>query len=344
MKPKQKEDSPHHLQDLGYKEFFSFIKLFEQLIQGFIDGSWKAFLDYEKAERIEKSFVLPRFKKTEADILYRVPLLSDPKKSIHLYILIEHQSSVDQKMAFRVLCYLVEIWKYVLKNTPKKERDSANYKLPPLLPIVLYNGKEKWTAKTKLKDMVDGAEFFKKFTPNVEYHLVDVPRLNEEKLEKLKNSLSAVFLLERPATYEELEERLEKAFQFLECEENEEIVKLVLDWFVCNLKVHLPEEEAEKFYKQWLKKNKKSEELKNMLETTLEKIKLDGVQQGKEEGALEELRNKIIRVLQKRKLGKIPTDLKDRLKLLSEKKALDELFDLALTATTIKEFEKQIPK
>ena len=82
MKAQNKEKPPHHLQDLGYKAFFSFGKLFEQLIQGFIDGSWKKYLDYENAQLIEKSFVLPQFKKTEADILYRVPLRSDPNKSI----------------------------------------------------------------------------------------------------------------------------------------------------------------------------------------------------------------------------------------------------------------------
>jgi predicted transposase/invertase (TIGR01784 family) len=375
MKPLKKKDSPHDLQDLGYKEFFSFIKLFEQLIEGYIEGEWKAFLDYKKAQRIEKSFVSRGFKRTEADILYRVPFLKNPEKSIHLYVLIEHQSSVDHKMALRVYHYLGEIWKYVVKNTAKREYDRADFRLPPILPIVLYNGKENWTAKTKLREIIEGSEYFEKYIPNVEYHLVDIPRIGREKLEKLRNSLSAIFLLEKAGSYEELEERLKKAFEFLEEEEHEGIVQLILEWFVYHVKVHLRQEEAQAFYLHWSKKQKNPQEMKKMLELTLEKIKQEiklegkeeglqegiqkgkeeglqeGIQKGKEEGlqegiqegAVEELRKNILRVLEKRGLKRISSPLKQKLKGISEKKVLEEVFDLALTLADLKDFEKALP-
>jgi predicted transposase/invertase (TIGR01784 family) len=355
MKSLKKKDSPHDLQDLGYKEFFSFIKLFEQLIEGYIEGEWKAFLDYKKAQRIEKSFVSRGFKRTEADILYRVPFLKNPEKSIHLYVLIEHQSSVDHKMALRVYHYLGEIWKYVVKNTAKREYDRADFRLPPILPIVLYNGKENWTAKTKLREIIEGSEYFEKYIPNVEYHLVDIPRIGREKLEKLRNSLSAIFLLEKAGSYEELEERLKKAFEFLEEEEHEGIVQLILEWFVYHVKVHLRQEEAQAFYLHWSKKQKNPQEMKKMLELTLEKIKheikleglQEGLQKGKEEGiqegAVEELRKNILRVLEKRGLKRISSPLKQKLKGISEKKVLEEVFDLALTLADLKDFEKALP-
>ncbi|WP_342221909.1 Rpn family recombination-promoting nuclease/putative transposase [Candidatus Fukatsuia endosymbiont of Tuberolachnus salignus] len=52
----------------------------------------------------------------------------------YIYILAEHQSSDDEMMAFRILCYVVELMNYHLKQGHKK--------LPIVLPLVLYHGEK----------------------------------------------------------------------------------------------------------------------------------------------------------------------------------------------------------
>jgi hypothetical protein len=71
--------------------------------------------------------------------------------------------------------------------------------------------------------------------------------------------------------------------------------------------------------------------------------KQEGLQEGIQEGAVEELRKNILRVLEKRGLKRISTPLKQKLKGISEKKVLEELFDLALTLADLKNFEKALP-
>ena len=62
---------------------------------------------------------------------------------MYLYILIEFQSSVDPWMAVRVMTYIGLLYQDLIKQ----KQVLKGRRLPPVLPIVLYNGDAKWTAK-----------------------------------------------------------------------------------------------------------------------------------------------------------------------------------------------------
>ncbi|WP_422664938.1 Rpn family recombination-promoting nuclease/putative transposase [Aneurinibacillus uraniidurans] len=61
--------------------------------------------------------------------------------NVIFYVLLEMQSSVDFQMPFRLLFYMLEIWRDILKNTDKNEAVRKDFRL------VLYNGKQEWTAQ-----------------------------------------------------------------------------------------------------------------------------------------------------------------------------------------------------
>lgn len=54
-------------------------------------------------------------------------------------------------MPMRLLFYMTEVWRDILKNTDKNQRKRKAFKLPAIIPIVLYNGKNKWTANMNFK-------------------------------------------------------------------------------------------------------------------------------------------------------------------------------------------------
>ena len=81
-----------------------------------------------------------------SDLLYSVHLEG---RTAYLYVLFEHQSTVDQLMAFRLLRYMVRIWDRWLAENP------AEKKLPPIIPLVLYHGRSRWTAATRFSELVD---------------------------------------------------------------------------------------------------------------------------------------------------------------------------------------------
>ncbi|NUM33037.1 MAG: Rpn family recombination-promoting nuclease/putative transposase [Candidatus Brocadiae bacterium] len=68
--------------DRNYKHLLSYRKIFQEVIEHYIEGEWKQELDLEKAEKMDKSFILQDFAERESDIIYRVLLNKKRKKSI----------------------------------------------------------------------------------------------------------------------------------------------------------------------------------------------------------------------------------------------------------------------
>ena len=71
------------------------------------------------------------------------------RRRVLLYVLAEHQSKVDPWMAFRLLCYLVAIWKGYRAQHPRTK------KLPAILPIVVHHSATGWTAPVAFEELLD---------------------------------------------------------------------------------------------------------------------------------------------------------------------------------------------
>ncbi len=87
-----------------------------------------------------------------------------------MYILLEHKSYSDYNIGVQLLRYMSAIW-------DKEIKKQKNRRLPLILPIVLYQGKEKWGASTQFADRIEGVETMegslKKAIPHFEYYLYD---------------------------------------------------------------------------------------------------------------------------------------------------------------------------
>ena len=70
-------------------------------------------------------------------------------KNKDVYFLIEHQSTIDYSMPFRIAEYCILIMKSAIDE---KHIKNKNYKFPLVYPIVLYTGKEKWNHKKYLEE------------------------------------------------------------------------------------------------------------------------------------------------------------------------------------------------
>jgi hypothetical protein len=83
-------------------------------------------------------------------------------RRVLLYVLAEHQSKVDPWMAFRLLCYLVAIWKGHRAEHPRAK------KLPAILPIVVHHSPTGWTAPVAFEELLDAdAELLDALGPHV---------------------------------------------------------------------------------------------------------------------------------------------------------------------------------
>ena len=154
-----------------------------------------------KAEEIEKytsSFVNKIFENREADIVYKY-------KNKNIFFLIEHQTKIDYSMPYRILEYEIEIMKSAIDIRRVKNKE---YKLPLVIPIVLYTGKKKWDAKRYLEESQETLDGVKIKAGN--YNLVDINDFTKEELLQEKTLISKMMLLEKSESTEESIEMLEK--------------------------------------------------------------------------------------------------------------------------------------
>lgn len=119
--------------DSSYKYLFSHPEMVRDLVLGFIPDDWLHGLDYSTLEPLPNEYISDDFRRRSDDLIWRVKVGGD---WVYLYFLIEFQSSVDRYMALRVMVYLGLLYQDLIRHGDTL----ADGRLPPVLPIVLYNG------------------------------------------------------------------------------------------------------------------------------------------------------------------------------------------------------------
>ena len=84
------------------------------------------------------------------DIVWRVRL---GREWLYVYLLIEFQSSIDPYMAVRILAYVGLLYQDIIRAGGF----TAERNLPPVLPVVLDNGKPRWNAAQDVSDLIAAA-------------------------------------------------------------------------------------------------------------------------------------------------------------------------------------------
>ncbi len=262
-----------NIHDSGYKRLFSNKTIFRQLIETFIEEPWVQEVDFANATRIDKSFVSEHYKETESDIIYRVSLRrpDGTETELYFYVLIEFQSSVQRFMAVRVLQYISSLYLDHLLTYGVKETE----RLPAVLPIVLYNGDERWTAPTSLTDLIADYPPLGDYRPSFDYLKIAENEFSLGQLLGIRNIISALFIVE--AHYN---------------------LSFLINWFR-QLAVHGRIENAD--FGKVEATYRSTEETRSMLITAIEKEKQailqQGIEQGIEQGAVKE-RQEIARAMQ----------------------------------------------
>jgi len=103
-------------------------------------------IDWEALTQLPDSFVDHDLSWRHSDLLFRAPLAG---QNVFIYLLVEHQSSADRLMPFRMLRYVTRVWdKYLIEHPSAKA-------LPVVFPLVVYHGARGWTAPTTVRELID---------------------------------------------------------------------------------------------------------------------------------------------------------------------------------------------
>ena len=137
--------------DHSYKLLFSHADMVADLLRGFVHEPWVDEIDFASLEKVSGSYVADDLREREDDIIWRVRL---GRKWLYVYLLIEFQSSVDPFMAVRVLAYLGLLYQDIIRTGGL----TAECLLPPVLPVVLYNGRPRWNAPEEVAERIARGE------------------------------------------------------------------------------------------------------------------------------------------------------------------------------------------
>ena len=202
MKSKENINNIH---DKGYKDIFSNKDEFYEFLRDFVDENVAKEINPESLMVIDKSFILPDYAELESDLIYRCTIGED---EIIIYVLLEFQSSVDYRMSVRLFFYIAELWRDVIKNTNKLEYEKKEFKLPAILPVVIYNGKEKWTAAKTLGEQINKKDLLKDYSIDFKYPVIEINNFKKESLYEAQTLISAFFALDQNMNWTEFLTRL----------------------------------------------------------------------------------------------------------------------------------------
>jgi len=259
----------HQIHDKGYRRLFKNKGIFRQLLETFVAKGWVKELDFSTCETLDKSFISEQYKESVSDIIHKLKL---KQSEIFIVILTEFKSTVERFTSLDMSHYVASFYKdYVESNKNVRM-------LPPVFPILLYNGNAEWTAPTRLSDLIEGREYLGSLSLNFEYHKIAINEYQKDYLLQIKNVVSLLFLAEAHYDAEMIQREFLEVF---DREEDKGPISLLLNWFI-QLRRHgrIPEEDVDKLERIYESK----EEIRAMLITALEKEKREIYEQGKIEG------------------------------------------------------------
>ncbi|BBB15359.1 putative transposase YhgA family protein [Candidatus Rickettsiella viridis] len=164
--------NPH---DRIFKKFFTDIEVVKEFINAYFPKALQKKCDFSTLKIELGSFVEEDLRQHHSDILYSLKI---DGITGYVYINVEHQSTPDELMPFRMLRYKLAIMKQHL--------DQGHKKLPAVIPMLFYHGKKQpYPFSLALIDCFEDVEFAKNYFFNSPL-LVDISQVSDEKLTEHK--------------------------------------------------------------------------------------------------------------------------------------------------------------
>ena len=267
-----KKEKQYHRHDKLFREILNRNKEIVKLINRYVKP--KEELTEEMLEKYDTKYITSTYEKREADIVYKL-------KGKEVFFLVEHQTKVDKLMSYRILEYRLEIIRTRMKSIKGKIEKVG---IPKVIPLVIYTGQAKWTAKNKLEEVQVEFEHFNGIDVITGYNLIDIR--NEEEAIKEGTAVARMSVIERKNDTEDIIEIVKRMSKYIkEQEERKEFAKEVKYL----LSDKLTKEEIEKIEEILIEKEGEDAMLhaQMVIRRDFENAKKKGIKEGLEEGRKE---------------------------------------------------------
>ena len=143
-------------------------------------------LDFNQVEIENTTFIPDDLQRQESDLVYLLPFRDQSNtgsaETVLIYILVEHQSTVDPSMGLRLLSYMCQIWNTQRRAYMKGSVAPSEWRFQPIIPVIFYTGDQRWVRPPSLETVIDLPEALARFLPRFDVLLLDVKREPDEML------------------------------------------------------------------------------------------------------------------------------------------------------------------
>jgi hypothetical protein len=306
-------------------------------------------IDFKRVRLVPTAFVERDYRHVESDLVVVAPLRrrkGERATSILLiYILVEHQSEPDPLMPLRTVDYVVQIFKYQVREWLKMHRSCARIRLHPVLPVVFYTGTRRWEAVGRLVDLVEMGDRFEAATPAMEPLFLNLSAVAPEQLESVGGFFGSVLRLvqQRESRPHEFQQLLHRVVQHLEAMPQAERLRwLELLSYIMALVYHVREPSEwpslQRMIEDSVQTDEHRQEVFEMRRTIADELKEEGAR----EGAIRNSQQTLIRLL-KRRFGRVPNEVASTIRATHDPDQLAEWLDRFATAETLDEIGIEAP-
>lgn len=196
MKRKNSTPTPH---DTTFQLFLRQPEVARDFIELHLPVELRTLCDLDTLKLECSSFVEDNLRQYFSDVLYSMETASGDGGYVH--ILIEHQSTPDRHMAFRMIRYAVAAM--------QRHLDAGHKKLPLVIPILFYMGKRKpYPYSTNwLQEFTDPTQALKLYSSD--FPLVDVTLISDDEIMQHR-SMAALTLVQKHIRRRDLAELTDK--------------------------------------------------------------------------------------------------------------------------------------
>ena len=260
------------MHDPAYKLLFSRPRMVRDLLRGFAARGWSDALDFDTLTPLPAAFVGEDLRQRHGDLVWRVGFRGGGW--LYLVLLLEFQATVDRAMAVRMLAYTAMLQQRLIADGALDEHGA----LPPVLPVVLYNGRRRWTAPVEVADLIAAEdEALAPYQPSQRYYLLDVGRVPDADL-PAGNLVSALAGLEKARGTRGMDAALGALIELLAAAGDEHLERAFMAWLRWGVREAGPLPPVGGDALAQLK------ETRTMLEETVREWTRDWLERGRDEG------------------------------------------------------------
>jgi hypothetical protein len=298
-------------------------------------------MDFARMTVDPTSYIAADYRHLASDLVLRVPFrAAGGRRTITLYILIEHQSEPDALMRLRVVDYVVQIYKRQARDWLARQRSLNGFQFDPVLPVVLYTGLSSWPALPRVADLVKEGQEFVGMIPDLDPLYVNLPEVAPATLEGAGPLGWVLELIQqrqaRPREFRALVVRVVQRLEEMPAQERLRWLELLsyIRALVYHDREPSEQDELREVIAGSVRSDERRREVENMFRSGADVL----IEKGRQEGAVRALQGSLVNLL-RTKFGRLPRATEKVIRATQDQEQLDTWLVVAGTAATLAEID-----